>query len=117
MKRESREIWRKRILDWKASGKTAKEYAKDIGVNFHTLNHWSWQLGREGRDTRREATTTDQDDTNKGVSFVEVLNCFGDSTTGPYFELRLRCGRQILVPQQFDAKALKQLINVIEQAE
>ena len=49
MERQSREVWVKRVERWQDSGLTAKEFATEIGVNYHTLQHWKYRLARAGR--------------------------------------------------------------------
>ena len=48
--------WAERVQEWKASGTTADEYARDRGFTVSTLRWWSSRLGRGGvgRPTRSE---------------------------------------------------------------
>lgn len=57
MKRTAREIWRKRVRQWKASGLTARKFAERHGLAASTLHYWSWRLGagQRGRPARDEA--------------------------------------------------------------
>jgi hypothetical protein len=45
MQRTTREVWKKRIAEWKASGLSAKEFAAKLGVKPRTLAWWGWNLG------------------------------------------------------------------------
>ena len=47
--RTRREQWVKRVVGWRRSGLTAREFAAKIGVKSATLSHWAWQLRREQR--------------------------------------------------------------------
>lgn len=42
----SSEIWAKRVAGWRASGRTADEYAAGRGFAGSTLRWWSSHLGR-----------------------------------------------------------------------
>jgi hypothetical protein len=41
---ETIELWRARIAEWKASGKTQKVYCADKGFSRHSLTGWSSRL-------------------------------------------------------------------------
>ena len=43
----NQEQWRKRVQRWKDSGLTAREFAAEVGLNFHTLRYWSSRLQPE----------------------------------------------------------------------
>ncbi|PCC70109.1 IS66 family insertion sequence element accessory protein TnpA [Nannocystis exedens] len=42
-------IWEKRVEALEASGRSCREYAKQIGVNPHTLAGWRWKLRQRAR--------------------------------------------------------------------
>ncbi len=44
---DTKSTWRTRIANWRASGKTAKEFSKDQGFEPSTLRWWSSRLGDE----------------------------------------------------------------------
>ena len=44
---EKKEIWKKRVADWRASGETAKRYSAGRGWSAGTLLWWSSRLGHE----------------------------------------------------------------------
>ena len=44
---EKKEIWKKRVASWRASGETAKTYSAARGWSAGTLLWWSSRLGRE----------------------------------------------------------------------
>ena len=44
---DTKEIWRKRVASWRASGKTAERYSAGRGWSAGTLLWWSSRLGRE----------------------------------------------------------------------
>lgn len=43
----TKEIWKKRVASWRASGKTAETYSAGRGWSAGTLLWWSSRLGRE----------------------------------------------------------------------
>jgi transposase len=105
-----REVWAGRVAGWRRSGLTAKQYARSIGVNWGTLAHWAWRLGRDERDQaskgRRGLAKT------APATMIEVVGRSEASDDG--FELRLASGRRLQIPAQFDAAALQRLLDVLE---
>ena len=45
MTRETRATWAERVERWKRSGKTADEFAAELGLNVRSLKWWKWMLG------------------------------------------------------------------------
>jgi hypothetical protein len=117
MAQSSRALWAKRVERWKDSGLTAKEFAAEVGINAGTLSHWSWRLGRESRSTprKRPAQAAKKKSARKPspdpVQFIEVSP---PQVTEGRFEIELRRGHRVFVPACFDAKALQQLVDVLE---
>jgi hypothetical protein len=50
-KRESRDVWQKRIERWKDSGLTADEFASELGINAGTLKFWRYRLSRDSKQS------------------------------------------------------------------
>lgn len=98
MARASREIWTKRVAQWKASGLTAAEFARRHKLVAGSLKWWSWQLGA----ARRKGAMSP-------LTFVEM-------TTAVQREaIELVVGAiQIRVPAGFDEAALAKVLDVIE---
>jgi hypothetical protein len=44
---DTKEIWKKRVASWRASGETAEKYSAGRGWSAGTLLWWSSKLGRE----------------------------------------------------------------------
>ena len=59
MERGTREVWAKRVKQWKESGLTAKQYGAEAGVKPETLVWWKWHLGSLKRDAERRSSTGD----------------------------------------------------------
>lgn len=98
MARASREVWSKRVAQWKASGLTAAEFARRHKVVEGSLKWWSWQLGA----ARKKAAVSP-------LTFVEM--------TAPLQReaIELVVGAiQIRVPAEFDENALGKVLDVIE---
>lgn len=111
MARESnREQWRKRVQRWKDSGLTAREYAVETGLNFHTLRSWSSRLRCEDRNNGggTEARST---------QFIEVTEkLFGATPSFREPELQLvMADVMVRVPVGFDEQTLRQVLSVIRQ--
>jgi hypothetical protein len=104
-----RELWKKRVEAWVASGLRGAEFAARIGVKEQTLRHWKWQLGYEARQgkARREP--------KEPSTFVEIVPAVSAQLVGAAaFELILGDGRQLKVPASFDEVALRRLLAVLE---
>ena len=102
MAREGREVWAKRVERWRDSGLSAKEFADEVGVNAHTLRHWSWVLARDA--------TTARADEGAAVEFVEVratpIAAAGDDRV----EVVLPNGTTVRIPRRLEATALDRLL-------
>jgi hypothetical protein len=101
--RESREQWRERVAQWRASGLTASEFASRNKLKVHTLRHWGWKLGRETGDVTSLARVP---------ALIEV---HARAATDDRFEIELG-GRRVRVPPSFDADALRRLLAALEGA-
>ena len=111
--REGREVWSKRVARWRESELTAKEFAAETGVNRHTLTHWAWRLGGQGRGRGAAAKRPRAAGTPK---WIEVIGT-GSTSTGTAdsgFEIGLASGRTVRVPTEFDAEALGRLLAVVD---
>ena len=85
------------MREWRRSGATAAEYARNAGVNAGTLSHWAWRLGREERAAAR-ATKAGAPGTKQASGYIEVLA----ATSGRRrFEVALDNGRRVVVPEGF----------------
>ena len=103
-----REVWRQRVEAWKASGLTAKEYAAKAGVDPGTLAHWKWQFGTEARARAAPAP-----------AFVEVVAASSVGWDSPGrcrepIELVLVSGVRIRLPPDFEAAALRRVLDAVE---
>lgn len=117
----TREEWAKRVERWGESGLTCAEFAAELGINPRTLTYWKWVFGKEARGERRawqkrqgrsssalkaaKATTTE----SSGLIEIQVA-----SPNDVRIELELRGGRRLRIPAGFDAKGLKQLLDLLE---
>ena len=71
-------IWKKRVAEWRASGKTAEAFSAGRGWSAQTLRWWSSQLGRKAQApvvrvaqlVRTPARSTD----DRGAGAVVVEN-------------------------------------------
>jgi hypothetical protein len=113
MARESKEVWAKRVERWRESGLRASEFAAELGVNAGTLAHWKYRLAAEARAERPSAPTT-----TEAIAFVEVDTPAEpmvppQTATRSPFEVVLPSGITVRVPAQFDAAALRRLVDVM----
>lgn len=109
MAQSARDRWAKRVREWKASGRSCREFASDAGVNPSTLAWWSWKLGRESepesRSVLRFVELTGLDDAAAGDRVVE--------TESSRLVLRVD-GYAVDVHNGFDGPTLARLLGVLE---
>lgn len=106
------EQWRKRVQRWKDSGLTAREFAAETGLNFHTLRYWSSRLQGEKRDKGGVAMIV-----AAKPRFIEVTEALTGARAlmdGPGLELVVS-DVVIRVPVCFDEKTLRQVLAVVRQ--
>jgi len=116
MRTEQREVWVQRVRRLGESGLSAKEFAREIGVNAHTLAGWRWRLRREAA----EGATVVAAPAPK-ARFVEVAPATspapaGARPSGEPFEVVLLSGARIRVPAMFDSASLRALVAALEVA-
>lgn len=97
MERATRATWAERVREWRASGKTAAEFAATRRINANTLRWWSSELNRT---------------TRAKPAVVEVT--LEAASEGEELELRLNSGASIRVPRGFDEATLRRLLGVLE---
>ena len=115
MVRATRETWAKRIEKWKASGRTAEEFASELGVRAKTLVWWGWCLGskraaRSARGEKRALTVRARAESITPLTFIEMTRPPSDA-----LEVVLRTDVRVRVPATFDPGALVRLLDVLEQ--
>ena len=93
---------------WRASGLTAVEFARQLGVGEKSLRWWKWQLAqprdvgaREAQKRRSKASP---------LTFVEMTAAVQREP----FEVVLASGTRIRLPADFDAAVLARLLDVLE---
>jgi transposase len=117
MKRENRTTWLKRIERWRDSGLTAKEFAREIGVNENTLKNWGWRVAADERAAAKAGATKQGE--IEPLRFVEVTTPAEPSpatmplSTAEKLELVLASGMAVRVPSSFDAATLRRLLTVV----
>jgi hypothetical protein len=95
----SREVWAKRVAQWKSSGQTAAEFARRHKLGEASLKWWSWKLGA----SRKKATAISP------LTFVEM------TAIVPREAIELVVGAiKIRVPAEFDEAALGKVLDVVE---
>jgi len=97
MERATRATWVERVREWRASGKSAAEFAATRRINANTLKWWSSELNRT---------------TSPLPPVVEVS--LGGASESSELELHLKDGANIRVPRGFDEETLRRLLGVLE---
>ncbi len=119
MARESREVWSKRVERWRESGLSIKEFARELGINAHTLAGWRWRL----RAVERSGATPHGSDPSRrrgGAKRerppIELIEIVRDPAGEHPFEVTSASGWTVRVPAHFDGEALRRLLSVLAAA-
>src|SRR5713101_624861 len=117
MRQERREVWVKRIEQWKESRLTAKEFAAQAGVNLNTLQSWKWRLAANAR----RSLVSGARPSGAPADFVEVVHPgvavparMATQEVAEPFELLFGNGLRLRVPERFDAATLHRLLATLE---
>lgn len=87
------------MAEWRASGLSARDFAREHGVNSASLRNWAWRLGRERRAR----------DSSPALEVIEVVT----RPAGEPLEIVTGGGLRIRVPAAFDEEALRRLLAVV----
>lgn len=125
--RSSREQWRRRVEQWRNSGKAARDFAEEAGFNLGTFKHWIYAIGKESRGRATQSKrSVGGSSVRRNRPTVVARRVSPNSlfelqpaivTSESRFEVELGRGRRLRVPSQFDPQVLKQLISVLEGSE
>jgi hypothetical protein len=112
--RSTPEEWAARVTRWKDSGRTAKEFAAEIGVRPDTLKWWKWRLGSERSKTaltRRPAQVLAKAKRSlSALTFVEMTAAVAPEP----LEVVLPSTVRVRVPVGFDDVTLGRLLDALE---
>jgi len=103
--------WRKRVQRWKDSGLTAREFAAETGINFHTLRFWSSRLQGEKRGKSGAMVVAPKP---KFIEVTEALTGARPVVSGSGLELVV-ADVVIRVPVDFCERTLRQVLSVVRQ--
>ena len=124
--RETRETWAKRVERWKDSGRTAADFASEVGVSPRSLTWWRWRLAQESpqpapptqppapapvRRRRRARSKSAAEAAVAPLTFVEV----SAGVESHALEVVLPSSIRIRVRPEFDAATLGRLLDVLDQ--
>lgn len=104
-KRESRDVWQRRVARWAKSGLSRAEFAAREGVKPETLAWWRWALG-----VAKPSTAL----VKREVAFVEVEPVAIEPRER--IEVALSNGRVVRVPSRFDEQELGRVLVIAERA-
>ena len=90
-------------------GLSAAELAEHAGCSLGTIYNWKRRLAGETAQTRTTSPAAAR------LVQVQVTPSPTSSSHPGAFELRLACGRSVIVPNQFDQAALVSLVEALEQ--
>ncbi|MBN1654790.1 MAG: hypothetical protein JXA30_13545 [Deltaproteobacteria bacterium] len=107
----SREQWRERVRRWKDGGLTARQFAREMGLNHHTLLWWSSHLKREQVEGRMAA---EQQITPEFIELTEAFYGQKPAAVEAMIEV-LVLDVLIKVPRNFDEQTLRRVLAAIRQ--
>jgi hypothetical protein len=115
-------IWSERVRCWKASGLTAREYARQNGLSMWGLYKWSWRLRSKEKARWLEEKGPAAPPVVEIVTSTGLVGSCGAERglsggccgTPDPFTVELATGVRILVSERFEAKALLRLLDVLE---
>lgn len=126
MKATASETWAKRLAEWKTSGQSMEEYARETGVNPRTLGFWRWKLSRTTRERRKERPEKPSGRpknerrrnsrsvaTIEASAFVELVPASKHENEDG-FVVDLRSGHRLRVPMRFEERSLGSLLKALE---
>jgi transposase len=102
---ETEAKWSERVREWRASGKTAEQFAEGRGFEPTTLRYWSSRLGRSKASPARSRATP-------GVRMVRVERAGGETSTAPAIVIALGSAR-IEVQSGFDRALLGEVVAAL----
>jgi hypothetical protein len=109
--RRSRSEWEREVAQWRSSGRSAADYARERGVKAGTLLWWSAQLKRKRTPVRGVEATP--------VAFLplHVRETHPERSvmaTGSTIEVILGNGRRVRVVGQVDVEQLERVLAAAE---
>ena len=117
MGRSTREEWAARVAQWKSSGRTAAEFASEVGVSARSLSWWKWQLESTTRSgspkrarARQQPELIEKPTTISPLTFVEMP----PAIEADRLEVVLASSVRIRVRPGFDSATLERVLDVLE---
>lgn len=115
-----REQWLSRVATWKASGRSAKDFARGQGYSSSALQYWSCRLRKEARQNAENPET----EAPKPVRLARVLRraseprvafTSSDASLSANSPIAIVIGGMSVVVQSgFDARTLSSVVDVLE---
>jgi hypothetical protein len=102
--------WAKRVEMLQQSGLSVRKFAEREGLKAGSLSFWKWKLEQQKSGASGGAPRV------APLKFVELTAEEPATETTAIFEVTLRSGRTVWVPEGFDADELARLVAVLEEA-
>lgn len=113
MKRVGREVWEKRVEQWRRSGKSASVFAAELGINPRSLKWWKWHLGAESTPkpaVRKSAALAPSPAPSLSpITFVEMTA----TVVADAIEVVLPSRVRVAVRPGFDERTLDRVLDVL----
>lgn len=111
MKRVGREVWERRVEQWRRSGKSADAFAAEVGINPRSLKWWKWNLGVAAKPTARKSSALARSAPSLSpITFVEMTQ----AVVADAIEVVLPSRVRVAVRPGFDERTLDRVLGVLE---
>ena len=100
--------WAERLEMLQQSGLSVRKFAEREGLKAGSLSFWKWKLEQQKSAGAPRVAP---------LKFIELTAESPTAETTATFEVTLRSGWTVRVPEGFDAAALARLIAVLEEAQ
>jgi hypothetical protein len=102
------DVWRERVVAQRASGQAVRAWCRQHGCHEHGFYWWRAKLGLSPRSAGRR-----QRRRSRPIAFAEVMI---ERSAAEPIVLRLRGGRELLLPPSMPVTRLAELLRAIEAA-
>lgn len=107
-------VWRERIVAWRSSGQSVREWCKAHHCHEHAFYWWRAKLGGSTSSRKRPRVAVPAGaESRQDMQFAAVVVERASAVTEP-IRLRLGGGRELLLPVSTPIESVATLVRVIE---
>lgn len=100
--------WQPHLEQWQKSELSATEYCQQHNINVHQFKYWQYQLLPKVKKISATPIVP-------SIAFTEINSSSINKQSEPYegLEILLISGHRIRIPNNFNEKAMKQLLQLL----